>query len=83
MSEEPSQYPLLLNVLEFMKGLNVDTQSRIRVIILGGGKGGTALLDLLFHLPHIHIVGIADTNPFAPGLEKAKQLRIPSSDSER
>ena len=32
----------------------MNTQSSIRVIILGGGKGGRALLDLLFHLPHIH-----------------------------
>ena len=57
----------------------MNTQSSIRVIILGGGKGGRALLDLLFHLPHIHIVGIADTNPLAPGLEKATQLHIPVS----
>ncbi len=59
----------------------MDTRSRIRVIILGGGKGGTALLDLLFHLPHIHIVGIADTNPLAPGLQKAKQFSIPVSNN--
>ncbi len=57
----------------------MDALSRIRVIILGGGKGGRALLELFFHLPHIHIVGIADTNPLAPGLEKANQLHIPVS----
>jgi len=57
----------------------MDDLSRIRVIILGGGKGGRALLELFFHLPHIHIVGIADTNLLAPGLEKANQLHIPVS----
>jgi len=57
----------------------MDTLSRIRVIILGGGKGGRAFLDLFLHLPHIHIVGIADTNPLALGLAKANQLHIPVS----
>ena len=57
----------------------MDTQSRIRVTILGGGKGGSVVLDLLMHLPHVHIVGIADTNPLAPALQKAKQLHIPVS----
>lgn len=49
---------------------------QIRVIILGAGQGGTALLDLLLQLPHIQLVGIADVNPLAPGLEKAKQANI-------
>lgn len=52
---------------------------QIRVIILGAGKGGTALLDLFLQLPHIHLVGIADTNPLAPGLQKANQFNIPVS----
>jgi len=52
---------------------------QIRVIILGAGKGGAALLDLFLQLPHIQIVGIADTNPLAPGLHKAKQSNIPVS----
>ncbi|MDT7042215.1 sensor histidine kinase [Candidatus Nitronereus thalassa] len=52
-------------------------QSIIRVLVLGGGQGGTALLELFFQLPHIQIVGIVDTNPHAPGLLKAKQLHIP------
>lgn len=52
---------------------------QIRVIILGAGKGGTALLDLFLQLPHIQLVGIADSNPLAPGLEKAQQANIPVS----
>lgn len=57
----------------------MDTQPRIRVMILGAGKGGAALLDLFLHLPHIHLVGIADTNPHAPGFHKARQCHIPVS----
>jgi len=55
----------------------MEAQSQIRVLILGAGKGGTAFLELFFQLPHIHILAIADTNPLAPGLHRAKQLHIP------
>lgn len=47
-----------------------------RVAILGAGRGGRALLDLLHHIPSIDIVGIADRNPAAPGLERARELEI-------
>ena len=30
------------------------------IVILGAGKGGTALLESLHHLPRICIMGIAD-----------------------
>ena len=49
----------------------------IRVAILGAGRGGTALLDLLHLIPSIEIVGISDRDPGAPGLVRAKNLRIP------
>jgi len=49
----------------------------IKVAILGAGRGGTALLDLLHLLPSIEIVGISDRDPDAPGLTRAKNLRIP------
>ena len=48
-----------------------------RVAILGAGRGGTALLDLLHLIPSIEIVGISDRDPGAPGLVRAKNLRIP------
>lgn len=50
---------------------------RSNVVILGAGKGGSELLDLLTRLPHINIIGIADKDPQAAGLKKAKELRIP------
>jgi len=48
-----------------------------KVAILGAGRGGTALLDLLHLIPAIEIVGISDRDPEAPGLVRAKHLRIP------
>jgi signal transduction histidine kinase len=48
-----------------------------RVAILGAGRGGTALLDLLHLIPSIEIVGISDRDPGAPGLARAKNLHIP------
>ena len=50
-----------------------------KVAILGAGRGGTALLDLLHLIPSIEIVGILDRDPDAPGLARAKHLRIPVS----
>ena len=48
-----------------------------KVAILGAGRGGTALLDLLHLIPSIEIVGISDRDPDAPGLVRARNLRIP------
>jgi signal transduction histidine kinase len=48
-----------------------------KVAILGAGRDGIALLDLLHHIPSIEIVGITDRNPAAPGLQRARELQIP------
>ncbi|TKS61448.1 MAG: hypothetical protein EWM72_00586 [Nitrospira sp.] len=45
------------------------SQLPTKVAILGAGHGGTALLDLLHQIRTIEIVGIADQNPTAPGLQ--------------
>lgn len=47
-----------------------------KIAILGGGKGGSALLSLFSHLPGIEIVGITDRDPNAPALKRANELRI-------
>ena len=52
----------------------------LKVAILGAGRGGTALLDLLHQLPSIDIVGITDRDPRAPGVQRARELHIPVSD---
>jgi len=51
-----------------------------KVVILGAGRGGTALLDLLHQISSIKIIGIADRDRRAPGLQRARDLRIPVSD---
>lgn len=49
-----------------------------RVAILGAGRGGTALLDLLHQIRTIEVVGIADRDPCAPGLQRARELHVPA-----
>jgi two-component system, NtrC family, sensor kinase len=48
-----------------------------KVAILGAGRGGLSLLDLLHRIPSIEIVGMTDRNPTAPGLERARELQVP------
>jgi FlaA1/EpsC-like NDP-sugar epimerase len=46
------------------------------IAIIGAGRGGSALLSILSSDSDITIIGIADNNPSAPGLEMAKRLHI-------
>lgn len=47
-----------------------------KVLIIGGGAGGSALLELLRDSENLDMVGIADINPAAPALDLAKELGI-------
>lgn len=49
-----------------------------KVAIIGGGRGGTALIEILHKDPLVKIVGIADINPDAPGLDMARRFKIPT-----
>ncbi len=49
------------------------------VIIVGAGKGGTALLEILHRDPSTHILGVVDINPDAPGMRLARKLGIPTA----
>ena len=51
----------------------------IRVLIIGAGKGGKALLELFSSGHGVQVVGIADTNPQATALTLARNLGIPTS----
>ena len=53
-----------------------DAPSTLRVIIVGAGKGGTALLELFTRSPDVEIAGVADVNPEAPGLRLARNLGV-------
>ena len=48
-----------------------------KIAILGGGKGGSALLSLFSHLLGMEIVGITDKEPNAPALKRAEERGIP------
>ena len=51
-----------------------------KIMIIGAGEGGTALLPILNDYKDIEVTGVADTNSNAPGLVLAKKMGIPISD---
>jgi two-component system, NtrC family, sensor kinase len=53
----------------------------LKILILGAGKGGTALIDLLARGAGVEVCGVADKNPRAPGLRLARRLNIPTATS--
>src|SRR5262245_35805404 len=64
-----------------MESTMVTVMARTRVAILGAGRGGRALLDLLHQIYSIDIVGITDRDCDAPGLKRARELKIPVMDN--
>jgi CheY-like chemotaxis protein len=72
--QHPRVSVIALTGMEEPKRSNLE---KTKIAILGGGRGGTAFLDLLSHLPEIEIVGIADKDPSAPGLTRARKLGTP------
>ena len=49
----------------------------MRVAIIGAGRGGTALLEVLHQIGTIEIVGITDKDPSAQGFTRAHELNVP------
>jgi transcriptional regulator with PAS, ATPase and Fis domain len=48
-----------------------------KVVIVGAGKGGRALLEMFAGDPTVSIVGVADLNSWAPGIEFARRANVP------
>jgi len=48
-----------------------------RVLILGAGEGGTAVLEMLQEEVLVNVVGVADIKPEAKGMSLARKLGIP------
>lgn len=48
-----------------------------KIAVIGGGNAGLELLDRLFKAEFVEILGVADTNPQAPGILLAKEHSIP------
>jgi two-component system, NtrC family, sensor kinase len=53
------------------------SEQSLNIVILGAGKGGAALIELLTRCAGIQIIGVADSDPSAPGLQLARSLQIP------
>ncbi|MEW6324075.1 MAG: sigma 54-interacting transcriptional regulator [Nitrospirota bacterium] len=54
-----------------------------RVAIIGAGRGGAALIELLQKDPLVTITGVADVQPDAPGMDLARRLNIPTTPDYR
>ncbi|WP_010530908.1 sigma 54-interacting transcriptional regulator [Lentibacillus jeotgali] len=52
-----------------------------RVLIVGAGNGGSALLEILHKTEKMNVVGIADIDPKAKGLKLAEDYGIPAGTS--
>lgn len=50
-----------------------------KIMIIGAGAGGTALLPILSDYKEIEVTGIADPDSNAPGLALAKKMGVPTS----
>ena len=48
-----------------------------KVVIVGAGQGGRALLEMFVGDATVSILGVADVNPWAPGIEFARRFNIP------
>ncbi|MFH1878216.1 MAG: PAS domain S-box protein [Candidatus Omnitrophota bacterium] len=51
--------------------------NRINVLIVGGGKGGEALIKMFKNSRKINITAVIDKNPEAPGVKFAREIGIP------
>ncbi len=51
----------------------------INIVIIGGNKGGTTLVELLHEDPNTNILGVADENRVAPAMILARRLKIPTT----
>ncbi|MBI3075511.1 MAG: sigma-54-dependent Fis family transcriptional regulator [Deltaproteobacteria bacterium] len=48
-----------------------------KVVIIGAGRGGRALLELFRDDPEVTILGVSDMDPRAPGIELARAMGVP------
>src|SRR5271168_5032870 len=54
-----------------------------RIILIGAGRGGRALVELLRQDPSVEIIGIADKDEGAPGIVLARELGLPVATNYR
>ena len=56
-----------------------EVKKKLGLAIVGGGRGGIALLKLFHQETHLKIIGIADLRPDAPAIQYALTLSIPTT----
>jgi transcriptional regulator with PAS, ATPase and Fis domain len=54
-----------------------------RIILIGAGRGGRALVELFHQDPGVEIVGVADKDEGAPGIVLARELGLPVASNYR
>src|SRR5271170_7501560 len=54
-----------------------------RIILIGAGRGGRALLELFHQDPTVEIVGVADKDEGAPGIVLARERGLPVATNYR
>jgi len=54
-----------------------------RIILIGAGRGGRALVELFHKDPGVEIVGVADKDEGAPGIVLARELGLPVASNYR
>ena len=59
----------------------IQTDDKMRVLIVGGGLGGKAMLELFAESEDVLVVGLVDVKGDAPGIEMAEELGVPTSNT--
>lgn len=58
--------------------LTENSRDKQRILIIGAGRGGSAMIDIFIDDHMINMVGIVDTNPAAPAMAIANKNGIPT-----
>jgi len=58
---------------------SIESSDRVRIGLVGGGKGGSALFDLILNWPGGEVTVVVDPHPDAPAVGKAKAREIPTA----
>ncbi len=56
------------------------SKKALKILIVGAGQAGAALIKMFKEDSSVNIAGVVDTDPKAPGLKLAKQLKIPTAE---
>ncbi len=51
---------------------------KLKILIIGAGKGGTSILKLFHSVEDVRIIGVIDIDRKAQGIKLAKELKIPT-----